>query len=120
MTTIQGIPKGSPLHRRVSEQFSGRLKRLGVRATTTRALFSDENGPKGGRAFRCILEVRLPRRDDLIVEEHAETARLAFDQALDALDRRLGREKETRRDRARRPKKYFVAKRLLAGGLDQG
>jgi hypothetical protein len=52
-----------------------------------------------------------------VVGEHAATARRAFDEALDALDRRLGREKELRRDKARRPKKYFAAKRLLSDGL---
>ena len=46
----------------------------------------------------------------------ASTARLAFDTALAKLERALRRLRETARESKRRPKKYFAAKRALAGG----
>jgi ribosome-associated translation inhibitor RaiA len=45
----------------------------------------------------------------------AETPRLAFDGALKAFERRLERYRERDRDSRRRPKKYWVAKRLTEG-----
>ena len=85
-----------------------------VPATSARATFSDENGPKGGNAMRCALEVQLPRRAAVHVEALAATPRLAFDQALAKLERQLDRLVATARELRRRPKKYFVARRVLA------
>jgi ribosome-associated translation inhibitor RaiA len=84
-----------------------------ARATTARATFTDENGPKGGKAMRCALEVRLPRRPAIHVEEVAATPRLAFDGALAKLERQLGRLVDTTRELGRRPKKYYAARRAL-------
>jgi hypothetical protein len=49
----------------------------------------------------------------------AESRRLAFDGAFAALERQLERYRERARDSQRHPKKYFVAKRLLAGGPEK-
>jgi hypothetical protein len=43
----------------------------------------------------------------------AETAWLAFDRSFESLRRRLAEYRERRLERARYPKKYFAAKRLL-------
>jgi hypothetical protein len=51
------------------------------------------------------------------VEHTAQTGRLAFDGAFAVLERQLERYRERDRDERRHPKKYFVAKRLLTGGL---
>lgn len=77
------------------------------------ARFVDDNGPKGG-GIRCALTLRLPYRPALRVEQTAMTARLAFDGAIATLERQLERHGERQRERRRRPKKYYVAKRLLA------
>ncbi len=119
MIDIQGIPTGSPLYGRVRRRLAEALARFRIRAGTARALFADENGPKGGVGSRCTLLVRMPRREELVVEELAEAPRPAFDLALDALERRLLDEKDQRREKARRPKKYFVAKRLLEPGPEE-
>lgn len=85
-----------------------------VGPTLARATFSDENGPKGGPAIRCALEVKQPRRPAVHVEAVATTQRLAFDRALAKLERAIARRRETARDAKRRPKKYFAARRALA------
>jgi ribosome-associated translation inhibitor RaiA len=85
-----------------------------IRAKVT---FFDDNGPKGGRGMRCAVNVRLPYRPPIRVDQVAETSRLAFDGAFSALERQLERYRERDRDNKRRPKKYFVAKTLLGGGL---
>jgi ribosome-associated translation inhibitor RaiA len=90
------------------------LPALVVEPTTVRATFTDENGPKGGRAIRCALEVKQPRLPVVHVDTVATTARLAFDGALAKLERAVARRRETARDAKRRPKKYFVARRQLA------
>jgi len=70
--------------------------------------------PKGGPAIRCALEVKQPRRSGVHVEAIATTQRLAFDGALAKLERAVTRRRKITRDAKRRPKKYFVARRVLA------
>lgn len=94
------------------ETLSGRLRPAPV---SVRVAFTDENGPKGGVGIRCALTLELPRRPALHAEDVAETHRVAFDRALASLERRSLRDLEAGRTRRRRPKKYFVAKRLLQG-----
>src|SRR4029450_13162982 len=80
-----------------------------VEPAVARATFTDENGPKGGPAIRCALEVKQPRRPVVHVEAVAMTQRLAFDGALAKLERAVARRRETARDAKLRPKKYFAA-----------
>lgn len=98
---------------RVAERLRAIVGTLPVVATGARATFTDENGPKGGNAIRCALEVRLPRRTAIHVEEVAGTPRTAFDGAVAKLERRLDRVFGTTREMRRRPKKYFAARRTL-------
>jgi ribosome-associated translation inhibitor RaiA len=103
--------------RAVRAQFARRLADTiaasPVPPTSARATFEDENGPKGGRAIRCALEVRLPRRPVIHVEVVGATVRLAFDGALAKLDRQIDRLIDTGRALKRRPKKYYAARRAL-------
>lgn len=100
---------------RVASGMANALASLRVKPTTTRVTFTDDNGPKGGNAIRCALEVRLPRRPAVHVEHTASTSRLAFDGALAKLERRLARLRGIARESKRRPKKYFAARRAQAG-----
>jgi ribosome-associated translation inhibitor RaiA len=88
------------------------LKPVQVKPLGAEVRFFDDNGPKGGRAIRCAVTVRLPYRPAVRVEEMAETARLAFDGAFATLERQLERYRERNRDSRRRPKKYYAARRL--------
>lgn len=109
-----GGARGREVRAHVGVRLKGVVDAVPVRATSARATFSDENGPKGGNAMRCALEVRLPRRAPIHVEALAATPRLAFDRALARLERQLDRLVATARALRRRPKKYFVARRVLA------
>jgi len=111
---FRGAAEGRALHARVIDQVTGLLDALAFRPTSVRATFTDENGPKGGNAFRCALEVRLPRRAAVHVEDVSTTTRRAFDGALTKLERQLARVRDTSRALKRRPKKYFVARRALS------
>ncbi len=97
----------------VAARLKDMIEALPVKATSARATFTDENGPKGGNAIRCALEVRLPRRPVLHVEDVAATPRLAADGAFAKLERQLGRLIDTTREMRRRPKKYYAARRAL-------
>lgn len=110
---VEGIGRDAALAARVREKVSSTLERLGVRAMGGRVRFADENGPKGGVDARCTLTIELPRRPPVNVEALAPTRRLAFEAGLTAVEQRLDRELGRRRDARRRPKKYFVARRLL-------
>jgi ribosome-associated translation inhibitor RaiA len=114
---IQGVEKDRPLRARVAKVVGAALELIKLAPVRAKATFFDDNGPKGGRGMRCAIDVRLPYRPPIRVEQVAETSRLAFDGAFAALERQLERYRERDRDIKRRPKKYFVAKRLLAGGL---
>jgi ribosome-associated translation inhibitor RaiA len=100
---------------RVAAGMTTALASLRVEPTSARVTFTDENGPKGGEAILCALEVRLPRQRAVHVAEIASTPRLAFDAALVKLERVLGRLREITRQSKRHPKKYFAARRTLTG-----
>lgn len=115
---IRGIGKDRALSARVSAHVGAALASLRVAPVAAKITFFDDNGPKGGLGMRCALDVRVPYRPAIRVERVAETSRLAFDRAFATLGRQLERYRERDRDIKRRPKKYFVAKRLLTGGLE--
>jgi ribosome-associated translation inhibitor RaiA len=112
---IKGIRIDTALSARVTRLVGVALDLLKVKPVTAQATFFDDNGLKGGPAIRCAITVRLPYRPSLRVEELAETPRLAFDGALKAFERQLERYRERDRDSRRRPKKYWIAKRLSEG-----
>jgi ribosome-associated translation inhibitor RaiA len=107
------IPKGLPAGARAQEGLARILETHGIDTARATVAFTDDNGPKGGRAMRCALGVTLPRRTRVRVEHTATTPRLALDGALDTLERELARFIERRRNAARHPKKYYAAQRLL-------
>jgi ribosome-associated translation inhibitor RaiA len=113
---IRGIADNHSLRAGVRKQLSQALERLPMTPLGARVLFVDENGPKGGADIRCTLTVRLPFQRSVRVEHMARTHRQAFDEAFAVLERQLARDVERARQRYRRPKKYYVAKRLLAEG----
>jgi ribosome-associated translation inhibitor RaiA len=109
---ITGLER-DPLRGRAMRLMAGALAKLAVAPIKGQASFFDDNGPKGGRAMRCALTVRLPFRPSVRVERTAETPRLAFDAAFAVLERQLDRYRERDRDSKRHPKKYFAARRVL-------
>lgn len=111
---IRGIATDSALRRRATQRLTAELARLAVQPVTAQVVFTDENGPKGGRAMRCAVTVRIPRRAAIHVEHLADTPRSAFDHTMAALERELERHRERQRESKRYPKKYYAAGRLLA------
>jgi ribosome-associated translation inhibitor RaiA len=109
---ISGL-RDNALRTRISERLSVALEPVQVKPLSAQVAFFDDDGPKGGRAVRCALTVRLPYRPTVRVEHTAVTPRLAFDASFKSLERQLERYRELNRDRRRYPKKYFAAKRLL-------
>jgi putative sigma-54 modulation protein len=114
---MEGIALDDPLRAVIEKKLAAMIARGRLRPTAMRVAFSDENGPKGGVDIRCALTVEIPRRPTTHAGGLAESPRLAFDIAAETLERELMRERQRRRDAARRPKKYFVAHQgLLADG----
>jgi len=110
---ITGLER-DPLRGRATRLMTEALAKLAVAPVKGQVAFFDDNGPKGGRAMRCALTVRLPFRPSIRVERSAVTPRLAFDAAFAVLERQLDRYRERDRDSKRHPKKYFAARRALA------
>jgi ribosome-associated translation inhibitor RaiA len=111
---ITGLER-DPLRGRATRLMTEALAKLAVAPVKGQVAFFDDNGPKGGRAMRCALTVRLPFRPSIRVERSAVTPRLAFDAAFAVLERELERYRERDRDSKRHPKKYFAARRAVAG-----
>ena len=110
---MEGIAIDDPLRAVIEQKLTAAIGRGRIRPTSSRVVFTDENGPKGGVDTRCTVTVEIPRRPGVHASAIAESARLAFDGALEALGRELVRDRQRRRDMARRPKKYFVAQQAL-------
>jgi hypothetical protein len=112
---IRGIAGNPALQAHIRKQMTGALERLNVTPLGARVLFVDENGPKGGIDIRCALAVRLPFQPTVRVEHMGSTPRRAFDEAFAVFERQLERDVDRARQSRRRPKKYYVAKRLMTG-----
>jgi hypothetical protein len=110
---VEGIPEGA-LTRHVHMRVADALARIAPPPSVARVIFADENGAKGGVDTRCTITFHVPRRRDVSITEVAKTADVAFDATYAALDVGVTRESERRRELVRRPKKYFLAKKLLA------
>jgi hypothetical protein len=110
---LEGLRARSTLRAFITRKIAATFSGMTTQPIAVRVGFVDENGPKGGVDIRCGINVDLPRRAPIHVEERAATERLAFDGALDALHHRIERERGKVRAERRRPKKYFLAKRLL-------
>ncbi len=110
---MEGIAIDDPLRAVIEQKLTAAIGRGRIRPTSSRVVFTDDNGPKGGVDMRCTVTVEIPRRPGVHASAIAESARLAFDGALEALGRELVRDRQRRRDMARRPKKYFVAQQAL-------
>ena len=106
---IQGLAATDPLRDLIVRKLRGLLGRARIRATASDVTFSDVNGPRGGVDSNCAITVEVPRRPTCHASAVAADRRVALDGALDALEHELLRDRDRRRDLARRPKKYFVA-----------
>jgi hypothetical protein len=116
---VRGIGTGSEFRARSS------LKCVGARQGPGEAddddhhlhgperIFTDQNGPKGGMAIRCAVTAAVPRQATVRIAPLAATAPLAFAKAMKALERSLSGVPDQRRALSRRPKKYYLAKRML-------
>jgi ribosome-associated translation inhibitor RaiA len=110
---IEGIRARSPLRALIARKITTMFDGQRTQPRMVRIGFVDENGPKGGVDIRCGITVEVPRRPTIHAEDRAPTDRLAFDAALDALAKRLTSDRDRLRTVRRRPKKYYLAKRLL-------
>jgi hypothetical protein len=110
---VDGIGHDPAFRSLVETKLQETVDTLGVTPLSARMGFTDENGPKGGVGSRCTIVLDVPRWPAIAVHQVAESPRLAFDQALAALGEQVQRRVERARDSRRRPKKYFIAKRLL-------
>jgi ribosome-associated translation inhibitor RaiA len=113
---IEGLGEDRALRTLVKGKTTASLARLHTGATTARIQFGAASGIRGGPVFRCAITVDLPRRPELHATMLAETTRLAFEQALATLERQIERDRVRGRVERRRPKKYYLAKRLLEPG----
>jgi ribosome-associated translation inhibitor RaiA len=109
---MEGIALDDPMRALIEKKVTGVTTRGRLRPISARVGFTDENGPKGG-GIRCALTVEVPRRKAAHASALGDTPQVAFDAALAALEIELQRERERRRDIARRPKKYFAADQAL-------
>src|SRR2546428_1051358 len=117
---ILGTERDQMLRARVGKLVAEALETLKVAPIRARVTFFDDDGPKGGLALRCAVDLRVPYRPPIHIEHVAATPRLAFDGVMAALERQLERYRERARENRRHPKQYFVAKRLLMDGSDVG
>jgi hypothetical protein len=110
---IRGIEAESEFRARVLAEVESVLAKARVQPTTATIVFTDVNGPRGGMAIRCAVTAALPRQATLRIAPLAATARLAFAKAVKAFARGLSEDPDRSRALSRRPKKYYLAKRMM-------
>ena len=94
---MESIALDDPLRPVIQEKMTAIVGRGRIRPTVARVAFSDENGPKGGVDIRCAVTVELPRRPTIHASHVAETARQAFDGAVETLGRELQSDQQRNR-----------------------
>ena len=110
---VEGAPSNKAFVAKVRARVADTLARVDPSPTGAKIIFADDNGPKGGPGIRCTIVHDMPRRRDFSVSELGSTYEVAFDAAYAALESSVTRDRKRRRVLVRRPKKYFLAKRLL-------
>ena len=110
---IEGIHDAA-LAARVHARITETVARVAPTPTVAKVIFADEHGPKRGVDTRCTIVFHMPRRRDLSFTDLGRTGAAAFDAAHTALDTSVTRERARQRQLVRRPKKFYLAKRLLA------
>lgn len=77
-------------------KFANAIERITVR-------FEDLNGPKkGSPADRCAIKVVISRHESVLVEVVEDDPRVAFDTAIDSVERAVKRALEKTKSKARR------------------
>ena len=97
----------------IEERLGRMINRARGACVTAQVFFTDVNGAKGGLDVRCVLRATIAGQRPIATTRVGETPRLAFDDAYDAMLRRLDSAQSRREQAGRRPKKYFAARRLL-------
>src|SRR3970040_1999766 len=75
---ILGVEKDRALRARAVKVVGAALEPIKLAPIRAKVTFFDDNGPKGGRGMRCAVDVPLPYRPAIRVEQVAETSRLAL------------------------------------------
>jgi len=87
----RNIEETPSLRVHVERRLGFALSRLEDRLSGVRVCCTDENGPKGGLDKRCVVELRGPGIDPLVVEARATEWTVAIDQAVELAARALVR-----------------------------
>jgi ribosomal subunit interface protein len=83
----------------VERRFKAALGRFGDRVTRVTVRLSDDNALKGGVDKHCRVELAMPRRRELVVDERQPDMYAAIDFASDRVARALAREIGRRRSK---------------------
>jgi putative sigma-54 modulation protein len=110
--TGPGLAITPALRAHVVERLQHALLGVHTNPVHVRVAFTDVNGPKGGLDVRCAIDVSIPQSPPLHTEEFAVRGINAFDRSAAAITRQIAQQLERRQQSARRPKKYYAAKRL--------
>jgi ribosome-associated translation inhibitor RaiA len=110
---IEGLHGDSTLQDRIASRIIKACSRLPSEPTSVLVGFTDENGHKGGPGMRCAITASVPSKKTAHVEARATTPATAFDAVIDSFERWVKEHTDRLMDARRRPKKYYLAKRLL-------
>jgi putative sigma-54 modulation protein len=92
----QSLAVSPALSSYAERRFTTALGRFGRRIAAVAVRLSDDNGHRGGVDKRCQVEVTIPRRPALLVEERHSDAYTAVDFAADRVATAVTRELERR------------------------
>jgi ribosome-associated translation inhibitor RaiA len=110
---IEGLHGDSTLEGRIVTRIRKACSRLPSEPTSAVVSFTAQNGHKGGPGTRCAITAWIPGKKTGHVEAIATTPATAFDAVIDSFERWVKEHTDRLMDARRRPKKYYLAKRLL-------
>ena len=91
------------LRRQTETRIRAALTRFDERILRVSLWLSDVNGPKGGSDKNCQLQIVMPGKPDVVIDETRDNLYLAINRAIERAGQTVVRKLDRRRARARRP-----------------
>jgi ribosome-associated translation inhibitor RaiA len=110
---IGGLRIPRALRTRIAQRLRRALAGVRTSPVHVRVIFGDVNGPKGGADVRCAIDVKIPQTAPLHAEQTSQRDVTALDRSAALISRQIRERIGRRQESARRPKKYYAARRLL-------
>lgn len=96
------VPLSRKLRNHTEHRIRSALTRFDERITRVSLWLSDRNGPKGGNDKNCQVQIVMPGKPDVVIEETRENLYVAINRAIERAGQAVVRKLDRQRSRVKR------------------